>query len=74
MARVVVIGGGLGGCASAVRLAKLGHDVTVVEHRPTVGGAIGVVEQDGFRWDSGPTSTALPAVLRDLFRKSGRPL
>ena len=74
MARAVVIGGGLGGCASAARLAKLGHDVTVVEHRATVGGAIGVVEQDGFRWDSGPSSTALPAVLRDLFRKSGRPL
>ncbi len=74
MARVVVVGGGLGGCASAVRLAKLGHDVTVIEHRASIGGAIGFVEQDGFRWDTGPGSTALPAVLRDLFRKSGRPL
>jgi len=74
MARVVVVGAGLGGTASAVRLAKLGHDVTVVEHRATIGGAIGFVEQDGFRWDAGPGSTALPAVLRDLFRKSGRPL
>ena len=74
MSRVVVVGGGLGGCASAVRLAKLGHDVTVVEHRDSIGGAIGFVEQDGFRWDRGPGSTALPAVLRDLFRKSGRPL
>ncbi|WP_148574444.1 phytoene desaturase family protein [Nocardioides caldifontis] len=74
MARVVVVGGGLGGVASAVRLAKLGHDVTLVERLPQVGGAIGVVEQDGFRWDAGPGSTAVPAVLRDLFRKSGRPL
>ena len=39
-----------------------------------LGGAVGYVEQDGFRWDAGPTATALPAVMRDLFRKSGRPL
>ncbi len=74
MARVVVVGGGLGGTASAARLAKLGHDVTLVEARDRLGGAVGFLEQDGYRWDTGPTSTALPAVLRDLFRKSGRPL
>lgn len=74
MARVVVLGAGLAGAASAVRLAKLGHEVTVVERLPDVGGAVGLLEQDGFRWDAGPASTALPAVLRDLFRKSGRPL
>ncbi len=74
MARVVVVGGGYGGLASAVRLAKTGHDVTLLEASAALGGALGTVEQDGFRWDSGPTSTLLPAVLRDLFRKSGRPL
>ena len=74
MARVVVVGGGFGGTAAAARLAKQGHDVTLVERRDVLGGALGFVERDGFRWDAGPTSTALPAVLRDLFRKSGRPL
>src|SRR6476660_3232771 len=74
MARVVVVGGGYGGLASAARLAKLGHDVTLVEAGERVGGAVGYVEQDGFRWDSGPTQTLLPAVLCDLFRKSGRAL
>lgn len=74
MASVVVVGGGLGGSATAARLAKLGHRVTLVERLDHVGGAIGYVESGGYRWDSGPTSTALPAVLRDLFRKSGRPL
>ena len=73
MARVVVIGGGFGGLASAARLAKLGHDVTLLEARSRLGGAVGSVEQDGFRWDSGPTTTLLPAVIRDFFRKSGRP-
>ncbi len=74
MAVVVVVGGGYGGLASAARLAKNGHEVTLVEGGDRLGGAIGFVEQDGFRWDTGPTSTLLPAVLRDLFRKSGRPL
>ncbi len=74
MARVAVVGGGLAGCASAARLAKLGHEVTLVEALPTLGGAVGVTAQDGFEWDTGPAATALPAVLRDLFRKSGRPL
>ncbi|WP_182526336.1 phytoene desaturase family protein [Nocardioides dongkuii] len=74
MARVVVVGGGFGGMASAARLAKLGHGVTLVERSASLGGALSSVEADGFTWDAGPTSTLLPAVLRDLFRKSGRPL
>jgi phytoene dehydrogenase-like protein len=74
MSQVVVVGGGFAGAATAARLAKLGHEVTVVERRDRLGGALGFVERDGFRWDAGPASTALPAVLRDLFRKSGRPL
>jgi phytoene dehydrogenase-like protein len=73
MARVVVIGGGFGGLASAARLAKLGHDVTLLEASGRLGGALGSVEEEGFRWDSGPTTTLLPAVIRDFFRKSGRP-
>src|SRR5689334_22138867 len=72
MARVMVVGGGIGGLASAARLAKIGHEDTVLEARPKLGGALGYVEADGFRWDSGPTSTLLPAVIRDFFRKSGR--
>lgn len=75
MARVVVVGGGFGGLASAARLARLGHEVTLVERSPALGGALSTVSTDqGFGWDAGPTSTLLPAVLRDLFRKTGRPL
>ncbi|MBO0846177.1 MAG: NAD(P)/FAD-dependent oxidoreductase [Nocardioides sp.] len=72
MARVVVIGGGFGGLASALRLAKLGHAVTLVEEREP-GGVLAPVVADDFSWDVA-THTLLPAVIRDLFRKSGRPL
>jgi phytoene desaturase len=74
VARVVVLGGGFGGMAAAARLAKLGHRVTLCERRNRLGGAMYALEQDGFRWDAGPALTTLPAVIRDLFRKSGRPL
>lgn len=74
MSRVVVIGGGFGGLAAAVRLAKLGHEVTLVERTGTLGGALSAVTEDGYTWDAGPSYTLLPAVVRDLFRKSGRPL
>ena len=71
--RVVVVGGGLGGTATAARLAKLGHEVTLLEATDRLGGALRLETEDGFAWDVGAHSTLLPAVLRDLFRKSGRP-
>ena len=49
MARVVVVGGGFGGMASAARLAKLGHEVTLLEASSRLGGALGFVERGGFR-------------------------
>ncbi len=74
MARVVVVGGGYGGLASAARLGKLGHDVTLLEASDGLGGALTSISQDGFTWDAGPHALLVPAVVRDLFRKSGRPL
>lgn len=72
--RVIVVGGGLGGLATALRLAKLGDQVTLIEAGERLGGAVTARAQDGFTWDAGPVATLLPAVLRDLFRKTGRPL
>lgn len=74
MARIVVIGGGLGGMATAARLSKQGHEVALLEAAGHLGGALAPVHQDGYTWDAGPTSTLVPAALRDLFRKTGRPL
>ena len=74
MARVAVVGASFGGMAAAARLAKLGHDVTLHERDAELGGSLRAVRHEGFVWDAGPTSLTLPAVIRDLFRKSGRPL
>ena len=74
MSRVVVIGAGVGGLAAAARLARLRHDVTVVERSPTVGGKVGTYSREGFTFDTGPSLVTLPATLRDLFLKTGKPL
>jgi UDP-galactopyranose mutase len=71
--KVAVVGGGFGGLASAARLAKLGHDVTLLERLPRLGGALVPVTAGDWSWDMA-SSTLLPAVVRDLFRKSGRPV
>lgn len=74
MATVVVIGAGAGGMAVAARLAAKGHDVTVVERSERVGGKLHTERHDGFAFDVGPSLLTLPAVYRDLFLKTGRPL
>jgi phytoene dehydrogenase-like protein len=74
VARVAVVGGSFAGMAAAARLAKLGHAVTLHEREAELGGSLRPVRHEGFVWDAGPTTLTLPAVVRDLFRKSGRPL
>ena len=74
MARVVVIGAGMGGMAAAARLRVKGHEVTIVEASPTHGGKLGTVRRDGFAFDTGPSLFTIPAVYRDLFLTTGGPL
>ena len=71
MARVLVVGAGMGGMAVAARLAVKRHDVTVLEQSPTYGGKLGTFEHDGFVFDTGPSLLTIPAVYRDLFNKTG---
>ncbi|MEE1755084.1 phytoene desaturase family protein [Streptomyces sp. SP18CS02] len=72
MARIAVIGAGMGAMAAAARLAVAGHRVTVYERATTYGGSVGRFERDGFAFDTGPGLLHLPAVYRDLFVKTGR--
>ena len=74
MARVVVVGAGLGGLAAAARLAAAGHAVTVVEQAPEIGGKLGWYARDGHGFDTGPSLVTLPQVLEDLFAATGDPL
>ncbi|ANP54532.1 phytoene desaturase [Streptomyces griseochromogenes] len=72
MARIAVIGAGMGAMAAAARLAVAGHRVAVYERTETYGGAVRRFERDGFGFDTGPGLLTLPAVYRDLFVKTGK--
>ena len=69
--RAVIIGAGPGGLAAALLLAKSGVQVTMVEKRSSVGGRTSTMEQDGFKFDIGPTFFLYPRVLQEIFTAAG---
>ena len=72
--RVVVVGAGLGGLSAALRLAAAGREVTVVERELVPGGRCGLLERDGYRFDTGPTVLTLPHLLADALGCVGEEL
>jgi phytoene desaturase len=70
--KVVVVGAGLGGLAAAIRCAHAGHEVTLIEKNERAGGKMHVIEEDGFRFDAGPTILTMPQNLEKLFTSVGR--
>ena len=72
--QVVIIGGGLGGLASALRLARAGWQVTLCERGSQFGGKMNSWTQAGFRFDTGPSLVTMPWVFEDLFRVAGTTL
>ena len=77
---VIVIGGGVGGLAAAVRLAAKNVRVTLLEKQPTLGGKLNQwivphptrTDDRPFRFDTGPSLITLPFVFKDLFEAAGR--
>lgn len=65
--QVLIIGAGLGGLATAGRLAKMGFQVTVFDNHSRVGGKLNVFEKSGFRFDTGPSLITLPQVFEALY-------
>ena len=72
--RVVVIGGGFGGLAAALRCRKLGFDVTLLERLNMLGGRARVFEKDGYKHDAGPTVITAPFLFEELFELFGENL
>ncbi len=68
---VSVIGGGLGGLAGAIRLAKSGFNVQLYEKNRSLGGKMNEIKANGYRFDTGPTLVTMPFVLKELFEFSG---
>ncbi|MCC5984518.1 MAG: phytoene desaturase [Rhodobacteraceae bacterium] len=70
--RAIVIGAGLGGLASAMRLGAKGYAVTVLDRLDRPGGRGSSISRGGHRFDLGPTIVTVPQGLRDLWAACGR--
>jgi len=69
--RIVVVGGGISGLATAALLAARGHQVDLLEKNPDLGGRVGSVERDGFRFDTGASWWLMPEVFERFFSLLG---
>lgn len=72
MNTVIVVGAGLGGLATAIRLAVRGFTVTILEKNTRVGGKMDIVCESGYTFDTGPSLLTMPFVLEELFRDASR--
>ena len=65
----VVIGSGFGGIAAALRLKAKGHNVTLIEKHPDLGGRARVFKKNGFIYDGGPTVITVgpPSYMNPFF-------
>ncbi len=72
MKRVAIIGAGIAGIASAIRLAHKGYAVSVFEANAYAGGKLSSFEQNGYRFDAGPSLFTLPQLVTELFELVGK--
>ena len=67
----IVIGAGIGGIATAGRLARHGYEVTVVEKNAHGGGRCDQIVKDGHRFDVGPTLFLMPEIFEETYAALG---
>ena len=67
--KVVVIGGGLGGIASAICMAQAGYQVDLYEQNKHIGGKVNRLDIDDYGFDLGPSILTMPKVFQRLFQR-----
>jgi phytoene desaturase len=70
--KALIIGAGIAGIATAIRLAVKGYTVEVFEANSYAGGKISEFEQNGFRFDAGPSLFTMPQYVDELFKLAGK--
>lgn len=71
---VAIIGAGIAGIASAIRLRMLGHQVRVFESNKYPGGKLTAFEENGYRFDMGPSLFTMPQMIEELFELTKKPI
>lgn len=70
--KVSIIGSGIAGLSAAVRLASKGYEVSVFENNDYAGGKMYEWENEGYRFDMGPSVFTMPEYVEELFREAGK--
>jgi len=70
--KAIIIGSGVAGMASAIRLANKGYEVDVFEKNDYPGGKLTSFRTNGYRFDAGPSLFTLPYLVDELFVISGK--
>jgi len=68
---VIIVGTGLGGLSTALRLTSLGYKVKMVEKYHQAGGRLNLLEKDGFKFDLGPTFFSMSYEFDELVKSTG---
>lgn len=68
----IVVGGGVGGLASAIRLAAAGHQVQLFEANAYLGGKLSTFELGPYRFDAGPSLFTMPQLVTELYALCGQ--
>ena len=74
MSRIVIVGAGLAGLATACHLSRTGHDITVVDERDQVGGLAVEWRDEGYVFDLGPTVLTMPSLIEATLAAAGSSL
>jgi phytoene desaturase len=69
--KAIIIGGGIAGIATSIRLAVQGYEVEVFEKNNVVGGKMYLIEKNGFHFDAGPSLFTQPQNIIELFEYAG---
>lgn len=72
--KIAIVGAGVGGLATAARLAKSGHAVEVFEKLSRCGGRAHIIEDKGFKFDTGPSFVLMPDFFEEVFTSCGERL
>lgn len=72
--KAIVIGAGIAGLASAIRLQVMGYDVSVFEKNSYPGGKLSHFEMDGYQFDAGPSLFTRPQLIEELFALANEPM
>lgn len=72
--KVIIVGGGIGGIATAIRLSVMGYEVDIFEKNDVAGGKMYLIERGGYSFDAGPSLFTQPSNIEALFAFAGEPM